>query len=231
MIDLDVLFLGPARDFAGQDSVRLQVRNGTTIAALRMVLAERFEGLRDALETIRFAVNEAFAAEDTVLQGGDEVALIPPVSGGCGAGGAWVDLVHERIDTARVRGFVHGAYEAGGIVTFEGATRRDVDGVHGAITRLEYEAYGAMARQQLERLAEEAKARWSAFRVAIIHRVGSVPVGDVSVMIAVACGHRDEAFQACRGLIDALKKDVPIWKRDVYEDGFERWVRPAGESS
>lgn len=141
--------------------------------------------------------------------------------------GILVDLLPDPIPVERVRGFVTGDHNLGGIVTFERATRRELDASHGAIVRLEYEAFEGMARRQLERLAVEAKKRWSAGRVAIVHRTGAVPPGAVSVMIAVACGHRAEAFEACRWLIDTLKSEVPIWKKDVFEDGHVRWVNPA----
>ena len=204
----------------------LEVAEGSTVADLRSVLSERYPRLGGALPTMRFAVNEEFAVDDTVLHGGDAVALIPPVSGGATDDTILVDLVTDAVDAQRVRDFVMGDPLLGGIVTFEGATRRDVDPEHGAILRLDYEAYESMTRQQLERLAGEARKRWTAGRVAIIHRLGSIPPGEVALMIAVACGHRAEAFDACRWLIDTIKKQVPIWKKDVFEDGYVRWVRP-----
>ena len=138
----------------------------------------------------------------------------------------WVELVTGPIPAPRLREFVVGDPSFGGIVTFEGTTRAESDVAHGPLVRLYYEAYDAMAKLQLERLAHEAVGRFVAGKVAIVHRLGSVPVGEASVMIAVACGHRAEAFAACRWLIDALKKDVPIWKKDVFGDGFVRWGEP-----
>lgn len=245
MLRVNVLFLGPAKDFADAESVSLELAEGATVTDLRGVLAEQYEGLRGALKSIRFAVNETFATDDTVLHAGDEVALIPPVSGGQEVGPSLrpvnnvpsttdesilAEFVAGPISVKRVRDFVTGDTKLGGIVAFEGVTRRDLDPQHGAIVRLCYEAYKDMARQQLEHLAREAKRRWSAGRVAIIHRTGNVPPGEASVMIAVACEHRAEAFDACRWLIDTLKKDVPIWKKDVFEDGYVRWVNPAPET-
>ncbi len=136
----------------------------------------------------------------------------------------WVELVHAAIPVERVRAFVTGDPELGGIVTFEGVTRAELDGDHGPLVRLDYEAHESMARKQLERLADEATSRFGAGKVALVHRLGSVPPGGASVMIAVACPHRGEAFDACRWIIDTLKQDVPIWKKDVFEDGFVRWV-------
>ncbi len=137
-----------------------------------------------------------------------------------------IDVVATPINAEDVRAFVLGDPALGGICTFEGATRADTDATHGAIARLDYEAYDGMARRQMQRLAEEALEQWGPGRVAMVHRTGAVLPGEISVMIAVACGHRDGAFAACRWLIDTLKRDVPIWKRDIYEDGSKRWVDP-----
>lgn len=138
-----------------------------------------------------------------------------------------VRLVHGPVPVEEIRRFVRGQGEHGGIVTFEGVTRREHDRVHGPLLRLEYEAYAEMAERQMRKLAIEAARRWSAWRVAVMHRVGGIPTGDVSVMIAVSCRNRAEAFEACRWLIDAVKQDVPIWKKDVFENGHTRWTEPA----
>ncbi len=137
-----------------------------------------------------------------------------------------IELVRGPIDAARVRGFVVGDPVLGGLAFFEGATRAESDPAHGVLLYLDYEAYDAMAVRQMHVLADEVGRRWYAGRVAILHRLGRVRPGEASVMIAVACAHRGEAFDACRWIIDTLKQDVPIWKKDVFEDGFERWVEP-----
>ena len=135
-----------------------------------------------------------------------------------------VELVRGPIPVAQVREFVSGDPSLGGTVTFEGSTRAESDPQHGPLVRLEYEAYESMAQRQLERVAHEAVDCLGTGKIAVVHRLGPVPVGEASVMIAVACGHRAKAFEACRWLIDMLKKDVPIWKKDVFEDGFVKWV-------
>ena len=232
MIVVHVRFFGPARDFGVPEVARLEMPDGARVADVRAALIERFERLREALPNIRMAVNEAFADDDRVLADGDEVALIPPVSGGSAANDdTWIELVRESIAMDRAHVFVLGEPRCGGIATFVGATRAETDETHGALVRLEYEAYESMAVSQLGRLAAEAKSRWSPGRMAILHRLGAVAPGEASVVIAVACAHRAEAFDACRWLIDALKRDVPIWKRDVYADGFARWVDPAANGA
>ena len=226
MLSVNVMFLGPARDFAGSDAATIELPLGSTVADLRGVLVAEYPGLAGAMPTIRFAVNETFTSDDHVLAAGDEVALIPPVSGGEEDDWLYVDLVDEPIELDRVRAFVSGDAALGAIVTFEGTTRQQADEGHGVLKCLDYEAYGAMARRQLDRLAREAQTRWSVGRIAIVHRLGSVPPGEVSVAIAVATAHRVEAFEACRWLIDTLKRDVPIWKKDVFADGSAHWVEP-----
>jgi len=141
--------------------------------------------------------------------------------------GLRVELSEKPLDSSAVRGFVTGDPACGGLVFFEGATRAETDPNHGALVRLDYEVHRSMARKQLESLAQTAANRFSAKRVAISHRIGGVAVGEPSVMIGVACPHRGQAFNACRWIIDALKVDVPIWKKDVFEDGFVRWVEAA----
>ncbi len=140
---------------------------------------------------------------------------------------SWVELVGDTLPAERIREFVSGDARLGGIVSFSGVTRADDDPAHGKLIRLEYEAHPSMALGQMRRLAETAASRWEVGRMALVHRLGAVLPGEASVIIAVACAHRAEAFDACRWLIDKLKQDVPIWKKDVFEDGFVRWVDPS----
>lgn len=225
-INVRILFLGPARDLADVSAMTLSLAPPARLAHVRAHLLEHVPPLRRALTSVRFAINQVFAEDDAPLHDGDEVAVIPPVSGGAAEPSIWVELVDGPIPAASVRDFVGGDPALGGIVTFEGATRAENDAAHGELVRLDYEAYASMAQRQLEALAQEAQRRWSLGRLVVIHRLRSVLAGEVSVMIAVAAAHRAEAFAACRWLIDTLKRDVPIWKKDVFADGFARWVEP-----
>ena len=226
LITVHVLFLGPAANLAETTSVSLELEPPATLRAVMDRLAAQYPKLAPALPTVRFAINQEFATENAEVRDGCEVAVIPPVSGGSGQLDALVQLVDGPIPFDEVRRFVCGGSTFGAITTFEGATREDEHDRHGRIVRLDYEAYRDMALQQMERLAADALQRWSLGRVALVHRLGSVPPAEASVMIAVASAHRDEGFTACRWLIDTLKKDVPIWKKDVYEDGTVQWVSP-----
>ncbi|HRX84584.1 MAG TPA: molybdenum cofactor biosynthesis protein MoaE [Phycisphaerae bacterium] len=140
----------------------------------------------------------------------------------------WVALVDRPIDQAAVRRRLDAAPAdaRGGVCIFEGCTRSERHPEHGSLLRLDYEAYDDMALRQMNALADEAHQRWPLGAIALIHRTGSVAVGEPSVLIGVASAHRAEAFAACRWLIDTLKRDVTIWKREVWSDGASTWSDP-----
>lgn len=234
---IDVLFFGPAQTWCGVDRAAMELAAGATVRDLKARLTERYAVLKPALPTLRLAVNHAFVPDQTVLGEGDEVAVIPPVSGGAGQPGGsgsgpgepdtvWIALQQEPIDTAAVRAFAGGDPTLGGIVVFDGVCRIEHDAVHGRLVHLDYEAYPGMAEKRMVDLADHARTAWPVGRLAMVHRTGVVKPAEVSVSIAVACPRRRAAFEACRWLIDTLKSEVPIWKKDVFEDGFTRWVDP-----
>ena len=168
----------------------------------------------DEPDGLLYAVNQEYAERDQALADGDEVALIPPVSGGA------FRLSEEPIDPAAVIREA-GDPRAGGIATFVGTTRAESRGriVH----YLDYEAYGGMAEKVMAELAADLKATHELCEVAIAHRVGRVDVGEISVVIAVSAPHRAAALAACKEAIDTLKTTVPLWKKEVYEGG-EEWI-------
>jgi len=133
----------------------------------------------------------------------------------------WVQVQHVPLDIAAAHSFLQ-TPGAGGAVVFVGTTRQWTDSRE--TLQLEYESYPPMAEKEMLRLATHAKERWQSLRVCLLHRLGTVPVGEASVVVGVATAHRAEAFEACRYLIDTLKRDVPIWKREHYADGTTEWV-------
>lgn len=133
----------------------------------------------------------------------------------------WIDLQHEKLDTDAVVRFLQ-TPTAGGIDIFLGTTRQWTDGRE--TTHLAYECYPSMALKEMQRLADKACERWPVEKVCLLHRLGVVEVSEASVIIGVATPHRVDAFAACRFLIDTLKKQVPIWKREVFADGSTEWV-------
>ena len=139
----------------------------------------------------------------------------------------WIQLHEEPIDVGPVVEFVTSP-KAGGIDVFIGTTRAEVSGEGRQLVALDYEAYGAMALKQMRDLAARARQRWPELvRLAILHRVGRVELGRASVIVAASAPHRGDAFAACRWLIDTLKAEVPIWKREVWDDGSGTWVHPS----
>jgi len=133
----------------------------------------------------------------------------------------WIQLTEKQLDTGMADQFLR-AERAGGITLFVGTTRRFTNGRE--TVRLTYEAYAPMAGAELQRLADTAADRWPVQKLVLHHRTGEVPVAEASVIVGVACAHRDAAFASARWLIDTLKKRVPIWKRETYADGSEEWV-------
>ncbi len=200
------LFAG-LRERAGRATVELEgvTRAGDVWAAL---------ALGDEPPGLLYAVNREYAERSRELHDGDEVALIPPVSGG-----AFL-ISKEPLDLRAAVAEVETA-DAGAVATFVGTVRRRSRGR--AVLHLEYEAYEEMAEEMLHALAEELKERHELSEIAIHHRVGRVEIGEPSVVIAVSAPHRAPALDACREAIDTLKETVPLWKKEVYEGGAE-WI-------
>ncbi len=224
-----VLLFGILKDLAGKSSDSMELPEP---ASVRDVLA-RYESsiprFKDSLPSLAFAVNQHYAGVDTTLHDGDEIALLPPVSGGLDdatnssvKGGAPAResrhsaIIRDRIDAQRTRSALSRP-EDGAVAVFEGIVRNHSRGRK--TLYLDYEAYEEMALQEMELLAEQALKEFKIRDVAIVHRLGRLDIGETSVLIVVASAHRAPAFEACRWLIDTLKRKVPIWKKEYFEDG------------
>jgi molybdopterin synthase catalytic subunit len=205
------------RERAGRDRLEVELGDGATVRDALDALGEN-HGLEELLERmpVAAAVNREYASEDSALREGDELALIPPVSGGATP----ARVCDEPLSLERLAQMV-GRPGAGAIVTFQGTTR-DVE-------RLEYEAYREMAEERMAAIVAEAIERHGLESAAAEHRVGDVPLGEASVIVAASAAHREEAFAGAREIIDRIKAEAPIWKKEV-EAGASRWVegRPAG---
>jgi MoaE-MoaD fusion protein len=216
---VSVRLFAVCRERAKADRIEVEVPGTSTSAKeLLAAIAAASPALAPVLPMVRIAVNEQFAAADDRINEGDELALIPPVSGGTGLGPFEVRSTPIALDEVvnAVR-----SNDAGAIVTFSGTVRASTAG-H-AVVALEYEAYDSMAVRYLRKIGDEIRERWPEARVAILHRSGRLAVGEVSVVIAVSSPHRADAFEAARHAIERLKQDVPIWKKEIREDGSV-WV-------
>jgi MoaE-MoaD fusion protein len=213
-----VLFFGALRDLVGRSNEALTLPEGARLSDLLAHYEAAVPRLKALLPAVALSINQEYAAPGAALRDHDEVALLPPVSGGNENRqvAVHVALVRGRIATETVLAEIKQP-EDGAVVVFEGIVR---DHTRGRRTLyLDYEAYEPMARRKLEELAEEAVERFDVREVVLVHRLGRLQHSDTSVLIAVASAHRAAAFEACRWLIDTLKKTVPIWKKEYFEDG------------
>jgi len=211
-----VRLFGAVREAVGEKELSVELREGASLGELRRLLATRYAVFDAYGDRLAASINLEVARPQTPLRDGDEVAFLPPVSGG--AGSCWIS--ERPLDVGDAVARVAGP-DMGGIVTFIGAVRDHARGR--AIRHLEYEAYPEMAVREMEKIADEAARRWPQARVAIGHRAGHLEIGEIAVVVAAAAPHRAEAFLACRFAIDTLKETVPIWKKEFAEGG-EYWV-------
>jgi molybdopterin synthase catalytic subunit/molybdopterin converting factor small subunit len=212
---VQVLFFGVLKDLVGRASDALDLREGATVADLLSHYESRIPTLQAFLPAIALSVNQRYAGPEEKLHANDEIALLPPVSGGASPT-VHAAIVRERIDTRRVLDGIKRP-EDGAAVVFEGVVRNHTRGRQ--TLYLDYEAYEEMALKHMEELAGQALAQFQVRDVALVHRLGRLEIGEISVLIVVASAHRGAAFDACRWLIDTLKRTVPIWKKEYFVDG------------
>ncbi|MEA2363021.1 MAG: MoaE-MoaD fusion protein [Thermoleophilaceae bacterium] len=211
-MEVTVRLFAMLRERAGAGSLTLELPEGASVRDALDSLA----GIAQDIPLV-MAVNREYASEEQVLDAGDELALIPPVSGGSTRAAPWVRVSAEPLSldglAARVRDS-----RAGAVVTFAGVTRE--------VERLEYEAYAEMAEERMAAIASEAVDRHGLCAAAVEHRVGEVPLSEPSVIVAVSAPHRGDAFAGAREIIDRVKAEAPIWKKEI-EGGEGRWVEGA----
>lgn len=223
-MQIRVLLFGQLKDIVGKNEESLQVPSGATVRSLLTRYGQQFPAFSDLAASIACSVNQEYASSSTILKEGDEVGLLPPVSGGTGAAGSQIHelrsehcaIVREPIRVAEVRAQLEHP-EDGAVIIFDGVVRNNTRARR--TLYLDYEAYDSMALSEMERLAQAALERFSVRDVRLVHRVGRLQIGETSVLIGVGSAHRGPAFDACRWLIDSLKKTVPIWKKEHFEDG------------
>jgi molybdopterin synthase catalytic subunit len=216
---VSVLYFAVFRERIGRDDEPLELPRGARVGDAIEALAARYAAVGALRGKFRVAVNQDFSGDERELADGDELALIPPVAGGAGPA-RHARLIDHPLSLDRCIAAVAGP-DMGGIVTFTGMVRRQ--GRSTIVDHLEYEAYGSMALREMTLLCDEIEAELAGTRLAVEHRIGRLAVGELAVVIAAAAPHRAEAFAACRAMIDRLKERVPIWKKEIGEDGAE-WV-------
>jgi MoaE-MoaD fusion protein len=215
-----VLFFGMLKELSGKSSEELELPEGAAVQAVLDLYSANVPQMSQVRASLAVSVNQEYATSTTELKDGDEIGLLPPVSGGT-AGNApkahrYSDLVRDPIDTLGVLERIKQG-EDGAAVLFEGVVRNHTRGRK--TLYLNYEAYEEMALRQMEAMAERAMQDFKIREVALVHRLGKLEIGETSVLIVVASAHRAAAFDACRWLIDTLKRTVPIWKKEHFEDG------------
>ncbi len=209
------LFAGLA-ELAGVRQTTVDLGEGLTARDVYAVLATRHPGIAGFGGSVMFARNQEYVPAETPLAPGDELALIPPVSGG----GDLFEVMSGPLDPQRVVEAVRGN-DAGAVALFYGVVREENFGR--PVLYLEYDAYPEMAIKVMREIADEVRAEWPVSGIACQHRTGRLEIGETSLLVAVSSPHRREAFEACHAYVDRLKERVPIWKKEVFEGG-EEWI-------
>jgi molybdopterin synthase catalytic subunit len=219
-----VLFFGITHDLTGCAQEQVELPAGEDLAGLRRRCEARFPRLQPAAGSLLLAVNQEIADGGRLLHDGDEVAFMPPVSGG--AGGDFFRITREPIAASELARQLC-APEDGAVVVFEGVVRNHSRGR--ATLYLEYEAYEPMAVRKMEELGGEVREKFAVDKIGMIHRLGRLEIGETSVAIIVTSEHRRAAFAACQYAIDRLKQIVPIWKKEYFADGAV-WAEGEGQT-
>lgn len=225
-VRVTVVTFGSAVDALGFDSREEFVSPGTTVSAIMERLETAFPRLAEARGRIRIAVNLEYADGSRILADGDEIALIPPVSGGSGGPAASsARLTRDRIDVESLLREVSNSAN-GAIDIFLGVVRAEAGPAGRVLQALDYSAYEPMALAEMERIVADVTRGHPISTAIVVHRLGILAIGDASIAVVVSSPHRAEAFAACRMLIERVKASVPVFKREIWDDQSHRWVNP-----
>jgi MoaE-MoaD fusion protein len=236
IVRVKVLFFGMLKDIVGRSEDHIEVGEGARVESVFARYAGRFPRLIELQSSIVLACNQEFCERSAAIHEGDEIAFLPPVSGGTGRythqifddeTGCFFALTRETIDTPAIgRQLLRG--EDGALVDFEGVVRNNTKGR--ATKFLDYECYEPMAVKMMAEIGREIAAAHPIGRIAMVHRLGRLQIGEASVVIVVTAPHRKPAFEAALEGINRLKRMVPIWKKEYFEDG-EVWVEGEWDES
>jgi molybdopterin synthase catalytic subunit len=225
VIQVRVLFFGAARDATGQEELKLSLSSPANVASALAQLLADYPALARFGNSLLLAVNQEYALPDREIFDGDELAVLPPVSGGSLSAHDFFELTTDAIDVGAIARRIV-LPECGATVTLDGYAREWTKGRR--TLYLVYEAYPPMALSEMRRLGTQAHEKFEIAHLGIVHRTGRLEIGETSVVVAVSAPHRRAAFEACEWAIRELKRTVPIWKKEVFEDG-EVWVEGEGD--
>ncbi len=219
-----VHYYAAARELAGCEAATFEFPAAAVAQVdFRRAVAERYPSIADFLECMRLAVNGDFVDDSQQICDGDRVDLLPPVAGGAPVVLCRISDTEVSLDEVR-KAVAHRG--AGGICIFTGVVRDNAEGKD--VARLDYEAHESLALKEMQRVLEGVVSEHAAVRLAAVHRVGQLEIGDVAVCVAASAAHRDEAFTACRKAIDRIKERVPLWKKEWGPSGEAHWVNLEG---
>jgi molybdopterin synthase catalytic subunit len=221
---VSVHYYAAAKDLTGCESSTFEFApESISQAEIRSAIVDRFPSLAAFLERMRLAVNGDFVDAVQPLQDGDRIDILPPVAGGSPI--VLCRITDQEISLDEVRKAVEHP-GAGGVCIFHGVVRDHADGKQ--VSRLDYEAHESLAEKEMKRVLEGVAAEQAGVRIAAVHRIGELGIGDVAVCVAASAAHRDDAFAACRKAIDRIKETVPLWKKEWGPGGDAHWVNLDG---
>jgi molybdopterin converting factor subunit 1 len=219
-VKITALLFGQAREWVGLSTLDLELEAPATVKSAFAILKSTHPRLAEMERSLLFAVNEEYASPSHPLVDGDQLAVLPPVSGGEAESRDIFEIIREPIDIGSLRArLLEG--DSGAVVIFDGVARNNTKGRR--TLHLEYEGYEQMALRTMEQIGREVHEHWPINRIGMVHRLGRIDIKESSVVIIVTSAHRKIAFEACHYAIDRLKKIVPIWKKEFFEDGAV-WV-------
>ena len=227
MINIKVRLFAAFKELIGKNVLDFTVEEGSSVRDVALLMEKNYPDVKNILQVSKYAVNQEYADAGKKLSEGDEITVIMPVSGGiftsCSGNGSNfnIKITPERIDCNEVLDFVSDS-SAGSVLLFNGTVRDNEDGK--PVEYLYYEAYQEMAVKEIKKLINEAFSKYNISKVCIAHRTGKMEIGEISISIGVSSPHREDSYLASKFLIDAIKETVPIWKKEIFEEGG-KWKR------
>ena len=224
MINIKVRLFAALKEIIGKNSLDLQIPEGSSVGYAIASVERSYPAVKKIIGISKFAVNMEYADTEKKLDEGDEITIIMPVSGGLYSGAEkniHIEITADKIDAAKALDFVSDV-SAGSVLLFNGTVRDNDDGK--PVEYLYYEAYEEMAVKEIKKLIEAAYDKYDILKVCVIHRTGKIDTGEISISIGVSSPHREDSYLASKFLIDSIKETVPVWKKEMFEEGG-RWKR------